>query len=498
MAAGGYRLSPTEAARISDAKRGGSCAAAPNSPFPARQSLVESMPAPFQQSRRGTCVASAVTAMVEYYCDRRRRLSVQYLVEVTRLEAREWASRNVAALRAGGNPDPDFADAFAGPVAQLSMLVSMNGADSPASAQFFAEFERKILTKVEEDSGSSLRRCLEALDRYGICRSEIWPYANVSSRPSVSGADAIGAFPPGAHDDARRHRVQDQIYVLRTPNNVDEVKGILCGVRGRRPMPVCAGLELFEGCDGETFAMPDVCEAADGPETLQVPKGLHEVLLAGYVDDAKAPGGGWFVFLNSWGADWGRGGYGRVSYAYFECFCREAGTILQNMVDYVGDVRPEAPSRRPWRVAAYAVAGVALAALAVCAAARLRAPGDPDASAVPAAADEDDECVVESVAEYAFAVRVACDTTEAAQKAAVLLKGARGEFTFRDAAADGASCALSGTMVVDASPGRIPKPGRLKAMLKRFLQENSDCAVRDVSVERLYGPSGDRPRDSQL
>ena len=40
---------------------------------------------------------------------------------------------------------------------------------------------------------------------------------------------------------------------------------------------------------------------------------------------------------NSWGAGWGDGGYGTVSYAYVECFSNEAGTILQDVVDYVGD-----------------------------------------------------------------------------------------------------------------------------------------------------------------
>ena len=35
--------------------------------------------------------------------------------------------------------------------------------------------------------------------------------------------------------------------------------------------------------------------------------------------------------------EWGDGGYGTVPYAYVECFCNEAGTILQDVVDYLGD-----------------------------------------------------------------------------------------------------------------------------------------------------------------
>ena len=66
-------------------------------------------------------------------------------------------------------------------------------------------------------------------------------------------------------------------------------------------------------------------------------KGGHEVLLVGYEDDPREKGGGRFIVRNSWGAEWGDGGYGAVSYAYVECFCNEAGTILQDVVDYVGD-----------------------------------------------------------------------------------------------------------------------------------------------------------------
>ena len=40
---------------------------------------------------------------------------------------------------------------------------------------------------------------------------------------------------------------------------------------------------------------------------------------------------------NSYGEDWGEGGYGKMPYAYLECFALEAGTILQSMVDYAGD-----------------------------------------------------------------------------------------------------------------------------------------------------------------
>lgn len=45
-------------------------------------------------------------------------------------------------------------------------------------------------------------------------------------------------------------------------------------------------------------------------------QGGHAILLVGYQDDTNAPGGGYFIFRNSWSTDWGYQGYARISYKY--------------------------------------------------------------------------------------------------------------------------------------------------------------------------------------
>jgi C1A family cysteine protease len=47
------------------------------------------------------------------------------------------------------------------------------------------------------------------------------------------------------------------------------------------------------------------------------PAGLinHAILITGFTDDENVPGGGYFHIKNSWGAAWGQGGYGYVTYA---------------------------------------------------------------------------------------------------------------------------------------------------------------------------------------
>lgn len=301
--------------------------------FPASATLKNRMPPVYQQSMRGTCVANAATALVEYYEDCKVRLSVQFLHEMTKTVERTWIDRNLMALSQGASVDAEFATRFPNQVAQIRLTSDANGVGSPAAKAFLSAFTRQIESHFGIQSGSSIRHCFKAIEEHGVCRYSLWPYANVQTRE----ASGFASFPPGSEEDAQKHRILTGLYILRSPNNVDEIRGILAGANARRPMPVCVGLSLFEGCDGETFEFPGV-ECAEGRyKSVNAMKGVHEMLIVGYEDDIKAPGGGWFIVRNSWGADWGKNGYGRVPYAYVECFCVEAGTILQDMIDYTGD-----------------------------------------------------------------------------------------------------------------------------------------------------------------
>jgi len=306
--------------------------------YPAAVSLRERMPPIYNQAVRGTCVAAAATALLEYYEDCRMRLSIQYLNEVTRELDRAWVERNLSSLAVDGTADAEFSAVFRRQTDQIRSVVSSNGPGSPAVKSFVKAFEDSLAANGSLKSGSQIRRCFEAIEKRGICRYSIWPYANMQVTQMFGGPSTAAGYPPGAHEDALKHRVLSGLYLLRAPNNVDEMRGILAGANGRRPMPVCAGLSVFEGCDIDgRFEFPPVKELDGRLVTEKAFKGGHEVLLVGYQDDPSEKGGGRFMLRNSWGEEWGDGGYGTVSYAYVECFCNEAGTILQDVVDYVGD-----------------------------------------------------------------------------------------------------------------------------------------------------------------
>ena len=62
-------------------------------------------------------------------------------------------------------------------------------------------------------------------------------------------------------------------------------------------------------------------QSVDGVDLMVVPSRAatfdgHSVVLVGYHKSAKYPGGGYFIFRNSWGKNWGDNGYGHMPFKY--------------------------------------------------------------------------------------------------------------------------------------------------------------------------------------
>ena len=83
MADPSYRFPVQQAAFLRALKGGGYQGVARSGRGPRSVSLVSLMPPVYQQALQGTCVANAVTALLEYHDDLRTRLSVQFLFAAT-------------------------------------------------------------------------------------------------------------------------------------------------------------------------------------------------------------------------------------------------------------------------------------------------------------------------------------------------------------------------------------------------------------------------------
>ena len=320
-------LSP-EIAEFCRAARGGRFRSAPLLPLGVSSArLAGSLPPVPDQSFSSTCTAHAVAALVAYAENPESppRLSAQFLFDMAKRAESAWIARNLESIRCGFDPDAEFRLAYRRPCEQLKMLVSANGGPmSEASAGFIAQFEEQLRSQTGESRGSMIHRCFDVVRESGICREDMRPNATVQ-RLSLAGRTGAAEMPRAVLDDARRHRVAKGLRVFEHPNSVNEIRSVLAGARNLRPMPVCAAVDVFEGCSDGEFTFPAV--AADGGTDCR-PLGLHEVLVVGFEDDPSECGGGKFVFRNSWGSGWGDRGHGTMSYAYLEVFCREAGTIL--------------------------------------------------------------------------------------------------------------------------------------------------------------------------
>ena len=344
----------------------------PTSPdLPAGFSLQDKMPPVYDQFSRGTCVAQAATALMEYYCDCKWRFSMQYLFEsIKRLEKSKYLKAAQEIANGKGVSDPQMAKIARNIISKMQEnqieVTNENLANILASQE------------VSLAEGSCAIMAMEVLTKWGICTYEKWPYSRQMLEWSADMDATRPDVPPGADEEAALHRLLAPYYVFSSPNNVEEIKRYLAGADGNRPMPVMIGtltlnnLEIENGiirlpkiklwkvesamCEVRPVMEDDINYKTTSYDETSLHEeqpirtmdraitGGHEMLIVGYQDDASVAGGGYFIVRNSWHKDWGQEGYCKMPYAYAELFLNEATTIVQRMKDYAGnDNTPQIP-----------------------------------------------------------------------------------------------------------------------------------------------------------
>lgn len=151
--------------------------------------------------------------------------------------------------------------------------------------------------------GTNFVEALNLLRRDGVATMALFPYEE-GRCDSVPTAAVRQAARPFAIADWRRVNVLDEV----------EVKTQVAS-----GFPVLIGAVVDEGF--MRMRGPIVYTARAGAE-----HGGHAMVLTGYDDDRQA-----FKLLNSWGTEWGDGGFGWVSYSVFRQMARE-GYVAQDIV----------------------------------------------------------------------------------------------------------------------------------------------------------------------
>ena len=137
-----------------------------------------------------------------------------------------------------------------------------------------------------------LRTGIKTLKAQGVCRESLWPYA----------IRRFTAKPPAAcFTEAADH----QVTAYQRLNALAEMKACLA-----MGLPFVFGFAVYEHVMSAAVARTGRIRLPGKSERML---GGHAVMAVGYQESTRM-----VLFRNSWGAAWGRSGYGEMPYAYLD------------------------------------------------------------------------------------------------------------------------------------------------------------------------------------
>lgn len=196
--------------------------------------------------------------------------------------------------------------AIAGQIQGLRALEGYPFVELSPAFIYYEERQREGTTSL--DAGANPPDGLTVAQTIGV--------APESDEPYIAGDYTI-APPQKALADASRIRIASWSPVARSIATAGEEIQSLAQLRAAlaQKVPVNAVVlvhQSFETAPGGRVPMP-------GAPSADPLLGGHDIVLVGYVDDPSPgmnPGGGVFIFRNSWSAVWGDEGHGYLTYAY--------------------------------------------------------------------------------------------------------------------------------------------------------------------------------------
>jgi hypothetical protein len=161
----------------------------------------------------------------------------------------------------------------------------------PPSRLFIYFNERVLEGTTESDAGATIRDGIKTVSAQGACPEPMWPYE-------------VRRFAEHPTDDCYTEATHYRALTYRsvTPT-LAELRGCLADSN-----PFVFGFSVYS-----SFETQQVASTGDAPIPRRGERllGGHAVLAVGY-DDASQR----FLARNSWGEDWGKGGYFTLPYAY--------------------------------------------------------------------------------------------------------------------------------------------------------------------------------------
>ena len=159
--------------------------------------------------------------------------------------------------------------------------------------------ERNMEHHIQTDSGAQIRDGIKSVVKLGACPETMWPYDDTAPQtegdpcPTCKFAQQPS---PECYTEALKHQA---LNYSRISHALALMKGCLAS-----GFPFVYGFTVYENFPFDT-------KTGEIPMPTGSVIGGHAILAVGY-DDSKQT----FIFRNSWGPNWGCGGYGFMPYAY--------------------------------------------------------------------------------------------------------------------------------------------------------------------------------------
>jgi C1A family cysteine protease len=148
-----------------------------------------------------------------------------------------------------------------------------------------------IENSVDQDSGAMIRDGIKSVARQGAPHETLWPYVLNQFRKKPSKA---------AYADARKHQA---VLYQRVQQDLSQMRGCLAA-----GFPFVFGFTVYTSFESDRVASSGNVPM---PTLKEKEIGGHAVLAVGYDNPRRR-----FIVRNSWGANWGLGGYFTMPYDY--------------------------------------------------------------------------------------------------------------------------------------------------------------------------------------
>lgn len=187
-------------------------------------------------------------------------------------------------------------------VGNLELLEIKNNQVYKEMSRLFLYYnERLIIKTVQFDSGAMLRDGIKALAKAGCCSEREWGYdiTKFTVRPPLK-----------CYIEALHYKITSY-FALQNHNEL-----LTCLADG---YPFVFGISVYESFESQEVAKTGIVPM---PSLDERNLGGHAVCAVGYDIDRR-----WFIVRNSWGSEWGDGGYFYLPFQYVEHLAADHWTI---------------------------------------------------------------------------------------------------------------------------------------------------------------------------